>query len=563
LVIGHGSRFGVSGRLRRGGGGPSIPVASAPPQITGQPQNASAIAGSNATFSVAATSAGGTVTYQWRRNGAPIAGETKSTLILTAITVAESGAKISVVVSDGLGSVTSNDAVLTVNAVAAVAPTITSQPKNVTARAGETATFSVVSSGTAPLIYQWKLNGVNIPGANSANYSTPVISALIPSGGKYSVNVSNAAGNVVSSESVLNIEVLALVSPQLRRIAAGFNYSIAILANGKAIGWGTGNGRPYLAGSGTSIPGTVAREIGIAAKSVGGGLFEAAALGIDGLIYGWGERNIQSVTGGTLSSLKYISGITEVGGFPTGMVDFAVVDATNTIALRSDGTVWQMPGSVTALSEGRFRIDPKQVLGLPIIAAIGNVSSLAGGRGITIAQDGTVWEISIQSGGLSASTSVRKIASLPPAKQASCGEQHCLVLGFDGTVWAWGDNSYGALGIGIDASTVVPLNVVGISSIVAIAAGPRSSHAITSDGRVYSWGYRLQSGVPGTGLTLKVASIVPGLTEVVEISAGDTILVRRKDGTVFGWGSNFYGEIGNGTTGEALLPKQALGISLN
>ena len=62
---------------------------------------------------------------------------------------------------------TSNAATLTVNA-AAVAPTITTQPVNQTVTAGQTATFTVVAGGTAPLSYQWQKNGVNIAGATAS-----------------------------------------------------------------------------------------------------------------------------------------------------------------------------------------------------------------------------------------------------------------------------------------------------------------------------------------------------------------------------------------------------------
>ena len=75
--------------------------------------------------------------------------------------------------SNTAGSKTSSLATLTLNA-AAVAPTITTQPANQTVNAGQTATFSVTATGTAPLSYQWQKNGANITGATSASYTTPM-----------------------------------------------------------------------------------------------------------------------------------------------------------------------------------------------------------------------------------------------------------------------------------------------------------------------------------------------------------------------------------------------------
>src|SRR5207245_3426872 len=85
---------------------------------------------------------------------------------------AENGLEFAVVVSNTAGNVTSNAATLTVSA-AAVAPSIATQPASQTVTAGQTATFTVVASGTAPLSYQWMKSGTAISGATSSSYTTP------------------------------------------------------------------------------------------------------------------------------------------------------------------------------------------------------------------------------------------------------------------------------------------------------------------------------------------------------------------------------------------------------
>src|SRR4029077_14776994 len=87
-------------------------------------------------------------------------------------TTADSGSTFRVVVTNTAGSVTSSAATLTVN-TAPVAPTITTQPVNQTVTAGQTATFTVAATGTAPLSYQWRKNGTAISGATSSTYTTP------------------------------------------------------------------------------------------------------------------------------------------------------------------------------------------------------------------------------------------------------------------------------------------------------------------------------------------------------------------------------------------------------
>src|SRR5713226_2783840 len=100
----------------------------------------------------------------------------------------DSGSTFDVVVNNTAGTVTSTAATLTVNA-APVAPTITTPPANQTVTAGQTATFTVVAAGTAPLSYQWQKNGVNIAGATSSSYTTPA-TATSDSGSTFDVVVS-------------------------------------------------------------------------------------------------------------------------------------------------------------------------------------------------------------------------------------------------------------------------------------------------------------------------------------------------------------------------------------
>lgn len=84
------------------------------------------------------------------------------------------------------------------------APAITSQPVNTTVTAGQTATFNVTATGTAPLSYQWKKNGVAISGANSASYTTPV-TVIADNGALYSVVVSNSVNSVTSNSATLTV----------------------------------------------------------------------------------------------------------------------------------------------------------------------------------------------------------------------------------------------------------------------------------------------------------------------------------------------------------------------
>jgi len=148
----------------------TVNAAPVAPTITTQPGSQTVTAGQTASFSVAATGTA-PLSYQWRKNGVAISGATLSSYTTAATASSDNGALFTVVVSNTAGNVTSNAATLTVSA-APVAPTITTQPANQTVTAGQTATFAVVASGTAPLGYQWQKNGVGIAGATAASYTT-------------------------------------------------------------------------------------------------------------------------------------------------------------------------------------------------------------------------------------------------------------------------------------------------------------------------------------------------------------------------------------------------------
>src|SRR5208282_1860990 len=202
------------------------------PTITTQPVNQTVTAGQTATFTVAAAGTA-PLSYQWQKNGVNIAGATAASYTTPVTTTGNSGSTFDVVVSNTAGSVTSNAATLTVNA-AAVAPTITTQPVNQTVTAGQTATFTVVAAGTAPLSYQWQKSGVNIAGATAASYTTPVTTTG-NSGSTFDVVVSNTAGSVTSNAATLTVNAAA-VAPTIttQPVTAGQTATFTVVAAGTA-----------------------------------------------------------------------------------------------------------------------------------------------------------------------------------------------------------------------------------------------------------------------------------------------------------------------------------------
>ena len=176
------------------------------PAITAQPQDRVVATNAAASFSVSVC---GTppFAYQWKFGGAPIPNATNSTFTIPSAEQSDAG-KYSVTVSNPAGSVTSDAATLIVQ----FPPFILAHPQPVTAIRDQTAAFSVVAGGTAPLGYQWRLNGVNLPDRTN---DTLILSPVRTNdAGNYSVVVFNTAGSVPSANASLTVLVPATVTGQ-------------------------------------------------------------------------------------------------------------------------------------------------------------------------------------------------------------------------------------------------------------------------------------------------------------------------------------------------------------
>src|SRR6266481_4854649 len=118
------------------------------------------------------------------------------------------------------------------------APSITAQPAGQTVTVGQTATFTVVATGSAPLTYQWKKNSAAIAGATSSSYTTPATMSS-DSGAQFSVVVSNASGSATSSAAMLTVSAASVApsittQPASQTVTAGQTAMFSVAATGTA-----------------------------------------------------------------------------------------------------------------------------------------------------------------------------------------------------------------------------------------------------------------------------------------------------------------------------------------
>jgi alpha-tubulin suppressor-like RCC1 family protein len=197
------------------------------------------------------------------------------------------------------------------------------------------------------------------------------------------------------------------------------------------------------------------------------------------------------------------------------------------------------------------------------------------GGSYLIKSDGTLWAWGDYNAGKSygspaddkknTHTLPAEVDGLSDVVAISAGEGHSIALKQNGTVWAWGYNGEGQLGNGTmaDAHFPTPVQVSSLSEIKAIAAGERHCLALKDDGTVWAWGNNWYGQLgDGTKDHRTLASQVKGLSDVTVVATGlGHSLALKKDGTVWAWGYNNDGELGDGTRKAHLTPAQIPGLS--
>lgn len=211
---------------------PAVPVTVRPvaPSLQQPPQALSVADGELAVFSVTAKGSQ-PLSYRWLRNGLAIDGEQGSSLTLSPATLVDHGAQFSVRVANAAGEVSSAAVVLS---VAAVAAQIVTQPQAQTVLDGETLRFEVLAKGSAPLQFQWLVDGVEIPGATGSSYA---LSADYAHNGKrFSVRVGNALATVTSETALLRVDPRA---PSLSSAPRDVELAVGATARFSVVGAGT------------------------------------------------------------------------------------------------------------------------------------------------------------------------------------------------------------------------------------------------------------------------------------------------------------------------------------
>ena len=248
----------------------------------------------------------------------------------------------------------------------------------------------------------------------------------------------------------------------------------------------------------------------------------------------------------------------------------------HSVALKSDGTVWTWGwNKFGQLGNGTTtnRFTPVKVLGLPVVIAI----SAGSYHTVALTRDGTVWAWGGNKfGQLGDNTFMQRntpapVRGLKEVIAIACGSQFTMALTRDRTVWVWGDNFGGVIGnwnIYSSGKSFLPVHVSRLAVVTSIAAGTNHALALVKGESVWTWGDN-RSGQLGGG-TVGANNMrydpQPVLTGAKAIAAGGGSqknwhsIVIMLDGTVWTFGNNSHGELGNGTTANSNKPVWVSGL---
>lgn len=467
---------GQSRRIRKG----TPPQSPQAPVITSQPASQTASVGASITLGISAEG-NSPVSYQWRKDGVPIAGATGPALTLANIRGEDAGS-YTVAVTNALGTVVSNAAVLSVDGV----PRFTQQPVSRRVDAGAPVTLSVDASGSPRPTLQWRRNGFPIPGATDASYVIPAATML--DAGWYQVVATNVAGVIKSAAAFVNV---AAKSPRIvtwgsattlsqfniptnpgdiAAVAAGHAHLVALRSNGSVVCWGANQ-------SGEStVPAGLSNVVAVAA---GGN--NSAALNADGTVVVWGDNS---------------QGQRNVPANARDIVSLAV-GSSHVLALKADGTVIVWGGSAVNAVNAGFTIVPP---GLADVAAIASGPA----HNLALRANGTVvgWgnRMHVQSSGALIGWFPYPAAVVPDGLQdvvaIATGHETTVALRGDGSLWVWNEQIRQA------NTSAVPRD------IVAVCMGMTQGFALRRAGSL---------------VALTAESTIPaGLSGVVAVSAGTT-----------------------------------------
>ncbi|MBG8554194.1 RCC1 domain-containing protein [Hymenobacter guriensis] len=379
---------------------------------------------------------------------------------------------------------------------------------------------------------------------------TQITGVLVPAGAQTGPITATTGGGITPAGAAL--------FSRASIVAAGGSHTVAVRPDGSLWAWGdNASGQLGLSATGGQQPNPV--RVGTATNwvSAAAGSGHTVAVRADGSLWAWGSNGSGQLGLGSSTSQDTPQ---QVG---TG-TSWASVSAGggHTIAVRADGSLWAWGdngnGQLGLGNTNSGYTSPTQ-----IGTATNWVSAAAGGSHTAAVQvDGSLWAWGNNDQGqlglnnISSQTSPQQVGTVTNWASVAAGDSHTVAVRADGSLWAWGSNGSGQLGLGNSTSQNTPQQMGTGTSWMSAATGDAHTLAVQTDGSLWAWGSNV-NGQLGLGNTTNRTTphYLGGLTSWLSAAAGGNHSAGEQScGAVWAWGLNGSGQVGDGSITQRTSP---------
>lgn len=370
----------------------------------------------------------------------------------------------------------------------------------------------------------------------------------------------------------------------------GGAHSIGLRRDGSLWAWGANDAGQLGDGAFEARLSPERVGAGMRWAAAGAGRAHTVAVGSDGSFWTWGLNSRGQLGDGAADSRAVpamigsadrweappaapLAGEPE-GGWPA----FASVSASweHTVAVGADGSLWAWgSGENGQIGDGSMGPGSARLFPVRIGESHGWAAASAGSHAtLAVREDGTLWAWGLNLGGRlgigSADPSARRLVPTRVGESSgwasvSAGPAHSAAIKADGSLWAWGSNRSGQLGIGSEADAVHEPARVGESyGWAGVSAGSHATVAVKADGSLWAWGAwpgGASDGGGGAGgaIAREPVRVGDGNGWALASAGGAHAAAIARDGSLWSWGANGSGQLGVGALGGASSPARVGG----
>ena len=330
-------------------------------------------------------------------------------------------------------------------------------------------------------------------------------------------------------------------------VSLGESHSAALKTNGSLWMWGYNDLGQLGDGTETDRSSPVKNMDRVDAVSMGG--YHSAVIKMDGSLWTWGNNGFGQLGNGmSTPQSSPVNIIASVAAVSLGRNHSAAITTDSSLWTWGDNNFGQLGDGTTTP-----RNSPVKIMEGVTAVSLGDYHSAA------LMTDGSVWlwgynDYSHFGDGTDAKRN-SPVKIMDGVAKVSLGSYHNAAIKTDGSLYTWGYNAYGQLGDGLSGNInnrTTPLKIM--DDVVAVSLGGSHSAAIKTDASLWLWGYN-GYGQLGDGTTMHHSSPVKIMDDVIAVSLGDFHSAAiKKDGTLWTWGWNHSGELGDGTNTDRSSP---------